>query len=134
MCWTWMSEKRRCVCNLYVPAVPMACCAPAMNPWIGPNDSPSDGDGMLRKFGISGSFGNCGSWGNDGKPTGNATGTGKMIGDFFKFFKMIAALAILATFNALNAFNAANFNANFFLKIRTGAVNALIAASFFAFN
>lgn len=63
---------------------------------------------------------------------GTATGTGKIIGDFFKFLRMTAALAILATFNAFAAFNAPNFNATVFFAARNGAVIALNAAIFVA--
>lgn len=127
--------------EIWVPAVWKAFDALEMNPWIGPNDSASDGGGIRRKFGISGNFGNEGNGnegndgndGNDNPLAGNTTGTGIMIGDFFNVFTNETALAILAIFNAFNAFNAPSFKAIFFFAIRNGAVNALIAATFAAF-
>lgn len=123
-----------------VPADWRAFVAVEMNPWIGPNDSPSDGGGIRRKFGISGSFGSEGNGndgngndGNDNPLAGNTTGTGIIIGDFFNVLTNETALAILAIFSAFNAFNAPSFNTNFFFAIRNGAVNALNAAIFVAF-
>lgn len=70
----------------------------------------------------------------NGKPlTGNATGIGKMIGDFFKFLRIAAVFAILAILMALAAFTAPTFNAIVFLATRNGAVIALNAAIFVAF-
>lgn len=102
-----------------------------MNPWIGPNESWSDGAGRLKKFGNVGKAGN----GFTGKPPliGMATGTGKIIGDFFKFLRIAAVLAILASLIALAAFKAPTFNAKVFFATRNGAVMALKAAILVAF-
>lgn len=124
-----------------IPAVWIAFCAPEMIPWIGPNESLSDGGGMLKKFGNFGNdlrtgnglmIGNGFTIGND-LINGTATGTGKIIGDFFKLWRMAAVLAILATLSALRALTAPNFNANDFFATRNGAVRALNAAIFVAF-
>lgn len=62
--------------------------------------------------------------------TGTATGTGKMIGDFFKFFRILAPAANLATFKAFAAFRPATLSANAFFTLRNGAVMKLSAAIF----
>lgn len=107
----------------------MAFCAPEMIPWIGPNDCWSDGAGRLKMLGTGATAGN----GFTNPLIGTATGTGKIIGDFFKFFKMAAVLAILATLIALAAFKAPTLSAIVFFATRNGAVMALKAASFVAF-
>lgn len=100
---------------------------------IGPMEVANDGNGMLNKCGIGADLNDfnecieCNEW------TGTATGTGKMIGDFFKLFKILAAFAILAALTALAAFKPAIFNAIVFLATRNGAVIALNTASFVAF-
>lgn len=127
-----------------------------MIPWIGPNESESDGAGMLNRFGSDGRDGNDGNEGNDGRdgndgsdgndagndgsdgnsgncfPTGSATGTGITIGPFFNAFRMLAVLAILAILRALRNFNAPNLIANVNLVLRNGAVIALLKATFAA--
>lgn len=99
-----------------------------MIPWIGPNESLSDGAGKLKLGNVgNGKVGNALTIGT-GFGTGNATGIGKMIGDFFKFFKIAAVLAILATLIAFATLKAPNFNAIVFFATLIGAVKALIAA------
>lgn len=98
----------------------------------------SDGsDGNAGKAGRGGKagngFGNGTGTGNGNALNGTATGTGKMIGDFFRFFKMAAALAILATLIAFAALAPAIFNAIVFFATRNGAVRTLSAASLVAF-
>lgn len=98
---------------------------------MGPIEVANDGGGMLNKCGIGADlndFNEC------NELTGTATGTGKIIGDFFKLFKILAAFAILAVLIALAAFKPAIFNAIVFLATRNGAVIALNAASFVAFT
>lgn len=95
---------------------------------IGPRELANDGGGMLKKCGVDlNDFNGC------NELTGTATGTGKIIGDFFKLLKMFAAFAILAALIALAALKPAIFNAIVFLATRNGAVIALNAASFVAF-
>lgn len=131
-----------------------------MIPWIGPNESESDGGGILNRFGSDGNDGsegndgNDGSEGNDGRDgndgsegdggdgndgndgncfaIGTATGTGITIGPFFNAFKMLAVLAIFAIFRAFKNFNAPNLIANVNLALRNGAVIALFKATFAA--
>lgn len=68
----------------------------------------------------------------NGFAIGKATGTGKMIGDFFKFLRMAAPLAILAILIAFNAFTAPTFNATVFFATLNGAVIRLRPAIFAA--
>lgn len=100
---------------------------------IGPSDELSDGGGILNNVGKLGAGNDFTGNGNgNGALIGTATGTGKMIGPFFKFFKMVAALAILANLAALAILTAPTFNAIVRLAARNGAVIALMAATFVA--
>lgn len=125
----WMEKRQNVFYDLL--AVWMAFCAPEMISLIGPNEVESDGagsenDGAGNENGLPIGTGT----GND--LNGTATGTGKMIGDFFKFFKMVAAFDSLANLATLSALTAANFNAIVLFAARNGAVIALNAAIFVA--
>lgn len=119
-------------------------------PLSGPNACSNDGGAAISINGLSGNCliddgngngsanGNCLPFKRDflidnGAANGTATGTGNMIGDFFKLCKILAALAIFATFNALAALIPAIFRASVFLATRNGAVMALNTANLVAF-